>query len=215
MVRIAITTKRLVSGPSPGALEAGRLASAAFSNLSRNSAQRGFTLIELMMVLVLIGIFTGLIVADMRGTYEDALLRSSARKLINACNLAANEAVTVGVPYRVMLDPVNHRFAIQRETQDQENQGKPAILEDGELDARIRIEVRETENSIDPEDEQPADNRAQENSERRAQIEFYSDGTADGRDIRLRDRTDVEMLLRINPSTGRIRIIKAESETTP
>ena len=55
---------------------------------ARVNSQRGFTLIELMIVIILIGIFTGLMVGEMRGTFEDALLRSTARKLIATANLA-------------------------------------------------------------------------------------------------------------------------------
>src|SRR5690242_12073923 len=47
-----------------------------------------FTLLEIMVVLVLIGILTALILPEMRGTYEDALLRSTSRQLVNAFNLA-------------------------------------------------------------------------------------------------------------------------------
>src|SRR5258708_4825192 len=38
---------------------------------------RAFTLVELMVVMVLIAIMAAMIVPEMKGTYEDALLRSS------------------------------------------------------------------------------------------------------------------------------------------
>jgi prepilin-type N-terminal cleavage/methylation domain-containing protein len=49
----------------------------------RNSSatQRAFTLIELMVVIVLIGIMTAMIIPEMKGTFEEALLRSTAREL--------------------------------------------------------------------------------------------------------------------------------------
>ena len=42
-----------------------------------------FTLIELMVVMVLIGIMTAVILPEMKGTYEDALLRSTNGPLLH------------------------------------------------------------------------------------------------------------------------------------
>src|SRR6516162_8771785 len=44
----------------------------------------GFTLVELMVVIVLIGILSAMILPNMKGTYGDALLRSTSRELVNA-----------------------------------------------------------------------------------------------------------------------------------
>ena len=44
---------------------------------SNANFRRAFTLMELVVVVVIIGIMTALIIPEMKGTFEDALLRST------------------------------------------------------------------------------------------------------------------------------------------
>jgi type II secretion system protein H len=165
------------------------------------SNRSGFTLIELMIVLVLIGIFSGLMLAEMRGTYEDALLRSSARKIISAVNLAASKAVTVNRNHAVWLNPAENRLKIQLE-----NQSEP--IEEMSLDSRITVIPREPSQPLE-EDETPEDAVPPKGDLQK--ITFHPDGTADSREIVLRDRMGIELVLRINPVTGRIRALESEA----
>ena len=51
---------------------------------------------------------------------------------------------------------------------------------------------------------------AEEVKTERDVIVFYPDGTADRREIVLRDSESAELVLRINPVTGRVRIAESE-----
>ena len=104
----------------------------------------GFTLIELMVVIVLIGIMTAMIVPEMRGTLEDAVLRSTARKLVSVFSLASSRAVTVNQLHRVRLDPKTGRYALETMRTREEGGGGFAPVRDipeseGELDTRISV----------------------------------------------------------------------------
>jgi type II secretion system protein H len=201
----------------------------AIGNMRRAASHSsGFTLVELMVVLVLISIFTGLIVGEMRGTYEDALLRSSARKLVSAFNLASSRAVTLGQPLIVSIDPVHSRFAIRRAgAMPGENgapSGLPGLIEEGKLDERIAVQPREAPPAPPAEgEENSAPEEMAESSgggeapPKLGDIQFNADGTADAREILLRDRMGVELLIQINPITGRVKIAspKAKPEARP
>lgn len=163
---------------------------------------RGFTLVELLIVLSLIGILTGLVVAEMRGTHEEALLRAAGRKLNGMLGWSASQAVTTGLAHTVAIDPAGHRYAIRAAAAAPGETAR--VVEEGRLDERIQISVRELEMAAEPD----AEEAAAENPEPSAasgEIQFHADGTADAREITLKDRMGVSIALRINPITGRAR----------
>lgn len=184
------------------------------------SEKFGFTLIELMVVIVLIGIMTAMIIPEMKGTYEDALLRSAARKLVDVFSLANSHAISVNQLHRVRLDRKNGRYFIERTAREGE-QGRgfvpgPEIPGgEGAIDNRISIEIlKAAEDSTDLIEQRtpsgPGDNSR--NGQRDATVSFYADGTADAQEIRLRDREGFGLALRINPITARVHIVELERE---
>ena len=179
-----------------------------------------FTLIELMVVMVLIGIMTALILPEMKGTYEDAILRSTSRELVGACGLASSHAVSVNQPHRLRLDRKTGHYVIERRASDR-GPGDHFVSArevpggEGELDTRIAIEFHKSGDqateAADQESSQLPGSRAQ--AERPDEgIIFYPDGTADAFEILLRDRDGFRLALRINPITARVRIIELARE---
>jgi prepilin-type N-terminal cleavage/methylation domain-containing protein len=77
---------------------------------------RGFTLVEMLVVVVIISIMSVAIVAEMHGTFQDALLRSTSRELAGACNVASSRAISVNRPHRIRLDRLAHRYFLERST---------------------------------------------------------------------------------------------------
>jgi type II secretion system protein H len=164
----------------------------------------GFSLIELIVVVMLIGVMVGLIVPHMRGTYEDVLLRATGRKLADAARLAHSQAITVNAAHRVRIDVASHRYAVERADRDLDH--GPAFVplrqvpgSDGTFHDRISIEIRDAANRLPT-----------SASEQRATagpgIVFYPDGTADPAEILIRDQEGFGLTLRISPVTSRVRI---------
>src|SRR5258708_29414454 len=121
---------------------------------SRGGGKSGFTLIELMAVLVIIALLSAMIIPELRGTYESALLRSSGRELVDVFNTAYSRAITVNQLHRVRLDKTTGKYVIERRARKGEGESGYVTVKDlpggeGKIDGRISIEMGKPE---------PADN---------------------------------------------------------
>jgi type II secretion system protein H len=191
------------------------------------AAQRGFTLIELMVVFVLIGILTAMILPDMRSTYEDALLRSTGRTLVELCEFAHSRAITLNQLHRIRLDLTKARGFVESAAPDSGARFVPVEDMpggDAALDRRISVAVRkgiaapDASASETPDGEAPAGEMALSSAEfgpgpeEPNTVVFYPDGTADAAELLLRDREGFQLALRINPVTARVQIIELGRE---
>ena len=184
-----------------------------------------FTLIELMVVVVLVGVLTAMIIPEMKGTYEDALLRSTGREIMSVLNLACSRAVALNQKCRVRLDMRSGKYQIEIPPSKSGSARSTASSRDvpggtGTLDSRISIEVRRpaeepaNPDNTSPEMNQPLPEDVSEPGQTGEVINFYPDGTADDREILLRDRLGFQLALRLNPVTARVRVIDLGRNTS-
>lgn len=182
----------------------------------QNFRRSGFTLMELMVVLVLIAVISAVTVPAMRGTMEDALLRSTSRELIGALNIATSRAVTTRQIHRIQFDPKTGGYVLEKlvpggagENEYTPLRGVPGS--GGKINPRIAVEFQNAndgqQTGLDPE-AAPAAGDAPTSAVRNDMISFYPDGTADACEIRLEDRDGFRLGLRINPVTARVRILE-------
>jgi len=174
------------------------------------AGRNAFTLMELMVVVVLIGILTVLIIPEMKGTYEDALLRSTGRQLVSVCGIAYSRAVSLSQPHRLRLDLQSGRYAIERRVRSGAQEDFIPVEDvpgcEGRLDTRIAIQI------LDPGAEAPDTSAPTETPAVDSTISFYPDGTADARELLLQDRQGFRLALRINPITARVEIVNLGHE---
>jgi type II secretion system protein H len=184
---------------------------------NNSGRRRGFTLVEMLVVVAIISIMSVAIVAEMHGTFQDALLRSTSRELAGACNVASSRAISINRPHRIRIDRVAHRYFLERSTRGRSDflpaQDTPGSS--GTLDSRITINVLEPGmNSPDESDKEPSGNSGNTDDfasiQSEAAITFYPDGTADERQIELTDRDGFRLALRINPITSRVQVKATE-----
>ena len=75
--------------------------------------QRGFTLLEVMVVLLLIGIITGFAVLSVRGASPKEKLETEARKLAALIELNHQEAILFGEQRGVLFTETGYGFMIR------------------------------------------------------------------------------------------------------
>jgi type II secretion system protein H len=178
-----------------------------------------FTLIEMMIVMILIGILSAMILPQMKGTYADALLRSSGRDLVNVFKLAYSRSVSLNQTLVVRFNTQTGRYSVERETNRQDSGPSFVPLRDvtgasGKIDTRIKVEFRKNPDATSQapgRDEEKQSIQASETQSASA-LTFYPDGTADSAEIILRDQAGFALKLRIDPVTARVEFLDPERE---
>ncbi len=173
---------------------------------------RAFTLIELMVVIVIIGIISAMIIPQMKGTFDDALLRSTARDLVNVFSLASSRAVALDQSYRVRFDMQKERYAVERRIHDGTRENYVPLKDvsgaEGKLDSRITVTINPADGSSSEDDS--GDTQSDQSAP--DAISFNPDGTADAVEIQLRDRDGFQVLLQLNPVTARVHLTEPKHE---
>ena len=92
------------------AIRATRHGDGATRVAARRFAQRGFTLLEIVMVMALIAITGILALGVLTGGFDRVLLRSSAKDMTAQLRFARAHAIATGTPQRFEIDPQAHTW---------------------------------------------------------------------------------------------------------
>jgi len=182
--------------------------------------EAGFTLLELMVVIILIGILTALVVPELKGSLKDARLKAASRELVNVFTLASSRAVSLNQVHRVRLDEKTGRYLLERRVREGRDgpEFEPVADEPGcrgELDSRIAVTIRPPGLDMPPDSAEPgaADSvAAPSDSAQPDALAFYPDGTTDGGNIELLDEDGFRLVLELNPVTARVHVLELARE---
>ncbi len=181
---------------------------------SNNHARpAAFTLVEMLIVVVIVGIMSLAITAEMRGTFQDELLRATSRDLVSAFNLASSRAISVNRPYRIRSARFKPRYFLERSRRGGREffAAKDTASGTGKLDSRIAIKLMEPGISAPDDAGQPAADMPSEQPSvptafSEDAVTFYPDGTADRCELQLTDKDGYKLEMRVNPVTSRIQV---------
>jgi Tfp pilus assembly protein FimT len=162
---------------------------------------------ELMVVLTLVAILSVAIVPEMKGGFEDAVLKASARQVIDLCNLANSRAVALGQVHRVRYVRSSRQWIVELQTSRSPRGGSFSPVRELQGsntrgDPRIQLHIRTGAPSSE------AAELGNEPAPTAEGIAFYPDGTSDTAVIELTDRAGVKLELRLNPVTARFRKVE-------
>ncbi len=168
----------------------------------------------MLVVVVVIAILTTMMLPSMRGTLDDALLRSSARQLVDVCGIAQSRSVSLNQVHRVRVDPVTGQFHLERRVRGARGGGGFVRVQDvpdghGTFDESVSVHRRDRDAERESSENQQAATGGGEESAAPLALVFHPDGTAEGTDLVLRDRSGFGLVLQVNPVTGRMRVGEA------
>jgi len=186
----------------------------------KSPSLRGFTLIELILVLVIIGFITSLVAPAITSS-TGLRLKTTVRRLAAGLRFARSQAVITGNTYEVIFDVENGAMAIEpveQETpyalREQEEGSGDTGEEDAEAERR-ELQLRQGKKIYTmPEGITLAKVvlDGEEISEGQAWLEFYPNGSCSGGDVYVMDATERTYRIGLEFLTG-IVTIREEEET--
>ena len=158
---------------------------------------RGFTLVELLMVAMIVALLAGATGWFAIGTYKKMTIERSAKEIMLAAKYARIAAVEKGQTYELLLDAGQRSFALVCGSEPVSNQyTKPGSLTGDAVFEKISIASFSQGESDDGEYNT---------------IAFNSDGSADAAVIGLGDGKN-QYTIYISPATGKARVVAGEPE---
>ena len=100
-----------------------------------NKHSAGFTLLELIVVLVIAGLFVALASPSMRGLYDSMQYRDAVRGVLSAAKNARRTAMAQGSPIDLVIDTDRKTYWLTEHASPQSASDAPAI------DERLSLEV--------------------------------------------------------------------------
>jgi prepilin-type N-terminal cleavage/methylation domain-containing protein len=77
-------------------------------------SSRGFTLIEIIVVVALIAILSTIILPDFKGSLRDYKLNFAARQMAQNIKLVQQKAMSEGIPWRVVFESSRNCYRINQ-----------------------------------------------------------------------------------------------------
>ena len=188
--------------------------------ISPSPSLRGFTLIELILVLVIIGFLTSLVAPAITSS-TGLRLKTTVRRLAAGLRFARSQAVITGNTYQVIFDVENGKVAIEPiekatpYARDEYEEGTGDTDEEGAEEERRALQQRQEKKIYTmPEDVTLAKVvlDGEEISEGQVWIEFYPNGSCSGGDVFVMDTKERTYRIALEFLTG-IVTIREEEET--
>lgn len=154
--------------------------------------ERGFTFIELIIVVVIIGIITAITTPMFRKTFAGIQLDNLARNIVSSARFCQERAIVERLRYRLNLDPEEGRYWILKEKDPSYGEGFERI--EGRLG---RVHYIPRGSSIRSEEDY---------------ITFYPDGRADQVSIYLSDKTGRIYTLTTERRVGHVKVVEGRQE---
>jgi general secretion pathway protein H len=108
----------------------------------------GFSLLELLVVIVIVGILFSFTTLAIRGTNPDELIQEEARRFDQLVQLALEESILKGLEYGIAFTPNSYTFLVQLDDYQWHDFGNDKLLRSRQLPHDIEIELMIEETDV-------------------------------------------------------------------
>ncbi|MFB3897496.1 MAG: Tfp pilus assembly protein FimT/FimU [bacterium] len=158
---------------------------------------RGFTLLEVLIVLVIVTLIVGIAIPNFRGAFEQSKLETGTRSLATTFGSAQHLSVIHRLMFQIKFDLNNQEYQIVPDTgflkdnEDLPNFARRHKLPDGVRFGTIKLDIPTT----------PDTGGSLE------YLAFYPNGSSDGATITLYDDSGAIMTIQVMKATGLVKVI--------
>lgn len=180
--------------------------------------RKGFSLVEMMVVIVLIAIMSSMIIPQMSGNHKDSLLKTTARDIVQTLRVAHTQAVTQGKRHWFKINQGLGQFRVEALKKGANAQFILTPVDgvygaSGEIKKGVFVSIQNAKRAspeVNPTYEEAFIKNQQMGSQSGLEsgICFHPDGTADRVIIILTDDDGFALNIEINHLTSRVSIKK-------
>jgi general secretion pathway protein H len=163
--------------------------------------KKGFSLIELLVVLVLISVFSAFVGVNVAGSLANMGLKTASKKVAASLRYARSRAITESIPYVALLDLNQNRMTI-----------KPDLIssgsekEAGDSTNRKKSDVKRYDLPEDVKFKNALTFQGTESDSRFFAVVFMPNGCSSGGTIFLENDREHESAVKIDFVTGTVRV---------
>ncbi len=165
-------------------------------SVGKISASRGFTLLELIVVLVIISLTSALAVPQLTGALSGTNSKTAAKKIAASLRYARSRAVSEKIIYIVILDTDKNRLTLMSATK--------AELSSEEHSDKAKVCVLPEGLTLKSGTEREKDKHEFNNDEFR--IAFYPSGNSSGGEVIVADEREKTYKIRVDFITGTVQV---------
>jgi prepilin-type N-terminal cleavage/methylation domain-containing protein len=157
---------------------------------------RGFTLLEVLIVLVIVALIIGIAVPNFRGAFEQSKLESASRNLATMFGTAQHLSVIHRLMFQIKFDSNNQEYQIVpdsgflKDNDDLPNFARRHKLPDGVKFGTVTINTPTTS----------------ETGSGLEYLAFYPNGSSDGATISIYDESGAIVTLQVMKATGLVKV---------